>query len=117
MLVMKAISHCTLYFLYRSDWDRSRSERLAQLRIEERVGKRQLKTASDVPEKHMLEKLEYVDLQVELVREMNKKHFYEREVSNLSSIFCGNYYRFLSHFIHIHLTVIILLSFSCGGLP
>lgn len=64
----------------RSDWDRSRSERLAQLRIEERAGKAVQKTPQDLPDKHFLEQLQFVDLQVELVREVTKKHFYEREV-------------------------------------
>ncbi|KAL4226590.1 hypothetical protein ACF0H5_014574 [Mactra antiquata] len=63
----------------RSDWDRSRSERLAQIHIEERTGKTQMRTSSDVPDKNMLETLEFVDLQVEIVREMTKRHFYERE--------------------------------------
>ncbi|XP_053377355.1 trichohyalin-like isoform X2 [Mercenaria mercenaria] len=63
----------------RSDWDRSRTERLAQLRIQERVGKSQLKTPQDIPDRSFLQKLQIVDLQVELVREMTKKHFYERE--------------------------------------
>lgn len=64
----------------RSDWDRSRSERLAQLHIEERLGKRQEFTTQEQPNIEELEKHEIVDLQVLVAKEITKKHFYEREV-------------------------------------
>ncbi|XP_052249024.1 uncharacterized protein LOC127856876 isoform X2 [Dreissena polymorpha] len=64
----------------RADWDRSRSERLAQLRLEDHVGKQLEQTAHDQPNVEALEKSELVDLQVTVAMEMTQKHFYEREM-------------------------------------
>lgn len=71
---------CPVFVNARSDWDRSRSERLAQLHIEERFGKKQEVTPQDQLNIDKLESETVVDLQVQVAQEITKKHFYEREV-------------------------------------
>jgi len=66
--------------LCRSDWDRSRSERLAQIHIDERIGKKQVHTTQEQLDIDNLETLQIVDLQVLVAKEITRKHFYEREV-------------------------------------
>ena len=67
----------------RYDWDRSRSERLAQFRLEAHKGTKALHSPDTLPDEDLLATGGVVDLQVELVKEITQKHFYEREVGLL----------------------------------
>ena len=73
----------TKHFVFaRFDWDRSRSERLAQFRLETHKGVKPIHTPETLPDPDILENGEPTEQQVELVKEVTKKHFYEREVQN-----------------------------------
>ncbi|WAR25161.1 hypothetical protein MAR_010865 [Mya arenaria] len=64
----------------RSDWDRSRTERLAQLRLESRGVRPANHSSRDQPDVEALDKSDLIELHAEVTREVTKKHFYEKEI-------------------------------------
>ncbi|XP_069101140.1 trichohyalin-like isoform X2 [Argopecten irradians] len=62
-----------------SDWDRSRAERLAQIRLLAKKGHKQLRTGRDILDLDQVGMSGAVGTQREIITEMVRKHFYERE--------------------------------------
>ncbi|XP_033746567.1 trichohyalin-like isoform X2 [Pecten maximus] len=62
-----------------SDWDRSRAERLAQLRLLAKKGHKQLRSGGDLLDFDQAESSGAIGTQREIITEIVKKHSYERE--------------------------------------
>ncbi|XP_060082221.1 trichohyalin-like [Ylistrum balloti] len=62
-----------------TDWDRSRAERLAQLRLSAKKGHKQLRTGRDLMDLDQAVSSGAIGIQREIITEIVKKHSYERE--------------------------------------
>ncbi|OWF34681.1 hypothetical protein KP79_PYT11450 [Mizuhopecten yessoensis] len=62
-----------------SDWDRSRAERLAVIRLDARKGHKQLRSGRDMLDLNQASNSGAIGTQREIITEIVKKHSYERE--------------------------------------
>jgi len=70
-----------MFAYYRNnDWDRSRSERLAQIRLTDRKGRKHVRTPREPLDLDACQTQGIMGIQRQFVTELVKKHSFEREV-------------------------------------